>query len=424
MPGVSIVTLAEKYPKASEREDSVPWLLAFDRNQDGVLEKDEVQGPEGHFRCDWLGDRLNVRRWRNFEAILLESGLVERRRPKACGVLVERKKSLPVAPVGRFPAAYSILFFAQPFDRAFSLTREAELDKMLEVLKPRTTLVAREPRHVEVMLDSGRRVRFDLTRGGGLSEIHYFDADGQDSWLARLEFLQVFRDAGVFDDYFSKNPYLAEEQDAWLRLNSPIVTARDTPTLSLEELEKKSWRGVLLFPDLHGNKARYRKLYRLLESEQLDWFALEMFSHRMQLSLDDFLSAAEGSEKFLQAKKKIQQHLAPFWNPYFKDLRDPDDSPYYRLLLLCRERKIRVIGLDAMGYYSFASRRFAPLTIGARNAVWAKQIPTRGRGIVFGGQAHYTSFRKARVQDFLWDIVPKRTVQLLSFEADNKKKAK
>ncbi len=424
MSGVSIVSLAEQYPKASEREDSVPWLLAFDLNQDGALEKDEVQGPDGQFRCDWLGDRLNVRRWRNFEAILMESGLVERRRPKACGVLVERKKSLPVAPLGRFPAAYSILFFARPFDRAFSLTREAEVDKMLEVLKSRTTLVVREKRRIEATLDSGRRVRFDLTRGGALSEIHYFDADGQNSWLARMEFLQAFRDAGVFDDYFSKNPYLAEEQDAWLRLNSPIVTARDTPTLGLEELDKKSWKGVLLFPDLHGNPARYRKLYRLLESEKLDWFALEMFSHRMQSSLDDFLSAAESSEKFLTAKKKLQGHLAPFWNPYFKQLRDPDDSPYYRLLLLCRKRKIRVVGIDAMGYYSFASQRLAPLTIGARNSVWAKHIPVRGRGIVFGGQAHFTSFRKARVQDFLWEISPKRSVRLLSFDAKNMGKGK
>lgn len=416
MSGVSIVSLAEKYPKASERENSVPWLLAFDRNQDGALQTDEVQDPDGHFRCDWLGDRLNVRRWRNFESILQEAGLVAQRRPKACGVLVERKKNLPIAPVGRFPAAYSILFFAQPFDRAYSLTREAEVDKMLEVLQPLTQQVERGDKSVEATLDSGRRVRFDLAKGGALSEIHYLDAAGEDSWLARLEFLQAFRDAGVFATYFSKNPYYAEEQDAWLRLYSPIVTARDTPTLSLEELAKKSWKGVLLFPDLHGSVDRYRQLVRLLKGEKLDWFALEMFSQRMQGTLDDFLTAAEGSDKFIAAKAKIQNHLAPFWNPYFKDLRDPDDSPYYRLLLLCRERKIPVIGLDAMGYYSFASQRLAPLTIGARNALWAQRIPAKGRGIVFGGQGHFTSFRKARVQDFIWDLTPKRSVQLLSFD--------
>ena len=115
------------------------------------------------------------------------------------------------------------------------------------------------------------------------------------------------------------------------------------------------------------------------------------------------------------AKKKIQEHLAAFWNPYFKKIHDPDKSPYYRLLLLCRKKGLRVVALDAKAYYSSASQKFAPLTIGTRNLLWAKAVPAKGRGIVFGGQAHFTANPKARVQDFLLEQNSKRSIYLLSF---------
>lgn len=416
MPEISLLRILEKYPEAHQLEKTAAWLTALDRNQDGSLDASEVQGGDGAFRCDWLTDRMNVRRWRNLQSLLQEAGLVQKKRPHACGALVERGDELPVPPKGRFPAAYHVLFFANAFDRIFALSPEATLDKWIELLKPQTLSKTTSSSKVDIALREGGHIQFHLGSGGSIQQIHYLDDAGADSWMTRLRFLQLVRDAGLFDDYFSRNPYYEEEKAAWLRLYSPIVTAEETPELSLAEVKgKKSWADVLLFPDLHGTSERMALLEKLVATQKLDWLAMEMFSQPMQGSLDDFLTQPEASDAFRVAKKKIQDHLAAFWNPYFKKIRDPDKSPYYQLLWLCRKRGLRVVALDAKAYYSTASQKLAPLTIATRNALWAKAVPPKGRGIVFGGQAHFLANRKARVQDFLREQNSKRHLQLLNF---------
>jgi hypothetical protein len=144
--------------------------------------------------------------------------------------------------------------------------------------------------------------------------------------------------------------------------------------------------------------------------------AFVMLSQNLQPAVDDFLTAKKNSSAWSEAKRKIQNHLQPFWAGYFKKLSDPDGNPYYQLLLLCRKRGIKVVALDApITYTTTADPKHSPLSIGTRNRLWAENIPAKGRGIVYGGQFHFTGYAKVRVQDFLWEKNAKRKIQLVQF---------
>lgn len=417
MTGISIVRLADKYAVATDRESMAPWLVALDQNQDGKIQKNEVQDSKGFFRCGgWVG-RFGASRWRSLEKILTDSGLVDHKSLKACGKTTAKISDLPLAPAARFPAAYESLFFSLPYDWVFVFKPDVTVKKILHVLKPKGKVYHPRNGEIEVVFKSGRRAILVKNRLGQFQKVKYQDAKGGYSLLARLEFLQAFRDAGVFEKFFTENPYYQEEGQVWQKFYSPVYTSVEVPVWSLERAKEDYWKGILLFPDMHGDKRRYKALYKMLSEETLDWFALEMLSHKLQPALDDFLSAPEKSKRFAKAKERLQNYLQPFWAAYFKQIKDADDNPYYRLLLLCRKRKIRVVALDSIAPYSTASQKVTPLTIGTRNLIWAEHIPDEGRGIVFGGEAHFTRNKKVRVQDFLLDRNSERTIQRLSFHA-------
>ncbi|MCE9625320.1 MAG: hypothetical protein K8R69_07720 [Deltaproteobacteria bacterium] len=417
MPGISLVRLADKYVTASDRETIAPWLVALDENQDGKLEDLEVQDPKGYFRCGTWAGRIGSGTWRRLEKILTQSGLVLHKRRETCTKETKDPADYPVAPKGRFPVAYQSLFFSLPYDWVFVFNSDITVKDILKVLRPVARKIHHGKSEIEVIFDSGRKATIVMASKTQIKKVEYTDANGDYSLLARLEFLQVFRDANLFEKFFSKNAYYAEEGEVWQKLYSPIVTSTEVPVWSLKKAKRDYWKGILLFPDLHGNKTRYQELYHMLSEETLDWFALEMLSYKLQASVDEFLSEPERSEKYRQAKKRLQNYLQPFWSPYFKQFKDPDDNPYYRLLVLCRKRKIRVVALDSVATYSATSQTLSPLTVGTRNRVWAEHIPEEGRGIVYGGEAHFTRDRKARVQDFLLDQNSDRTIQRLSFYA-------
>lgn len=401
--------ILEDLPTTKQAEALAPWLLNLDQNEDGLLEKSELQGVDGALRCDFRMEGMGRAAWKNLEKVLVGRSLVEK---SAAVCDVDSGKAPP-----RLPTASAGLYRSAGHDWIFQLGKGIDLQAVLDFLQasghPATATTQKNS--FEAVLASGRVLRLEA-RKGTLQKIHYLDAQGKASLLCRMEFWELLRDAGRFEDFFAANPFYAREGVVWQRYYSPVYTFKETPTLSPKQASKKNWQGVLLFPDLHGKWERYRGLVKLVREEKLDWLALEMLPQNLQTELDDFLSAKESSSTWREAKRKLQNYLQPFWAKYYDKMSDPDGNPYYRLLLLCRERGLKVLALDApISYTVAANAKDAPLSIGTRNLLWSEKIPEKGRGIVYGGQFHFSGYPKIRVQDFLWERNSKRKIWLLSF---------
>lgn len=401
--------ILEDLPTTDQAEALAPWLLNLDQNQDGSLEKSEIQGIDGALRCDFRMEGMGRSAWKNLEKVLLGRSLVG----ESASVCDLKKGKAPP----RLPTASAGLYRSAGHDWIFQLGKGIDLQAVLDFLQaagfPATATTRKNS--FEAVLASGRILRLETGRGT-LQKIHYLDADGKPSLLCRMEFWELLRDAGRFDDFFAANPFYDREGVVWQRYYSPVYTFRETPTLSPEQASAKNWQGVLLFPDLHGKWARFRTLEKLVKKEKLDWLALEMLPQNLQTELDDFLSAKESSATWKNAKRKLQNYLQPFWAIYFKKMRDPDANPYYQLLLLCRKRGLKVLALDApISYTVAADAKHTPLSIGTRNLLWSEKIPAQGRGIVYGGEFHFNGYPKIRVQDFLWERNSKRKIQLVKF---------
>ncbi len=230
MTAVSIVSLLDRHSSASQRESLAAWLVFLDGDQDGKIQEQEVQDPKGLLRCDaWTG-RIGASRWRSLEKILRDGGLVKHRSAKACGDTAD--SNLPVAPGGRFPSAYYSQFFALPFDWVFVFQPDVSVKSLLKVLKPEVSKIHQGKTEIEITLKSGRQVTLALNATHQLQKVHYTDAKGQYSLLARLEFLEIFHDTGNFEKFFAKNPYYEEERQAGFKLYSPIFTTTEVPVLS------------------------------------------------------------------------------------------------------------------------------------------------------------------------------------------------
>jgi len=229
---VSSVSLLDGSSSAAQGESLAPWLVFLDRNQDGKIQSEEVKDLKGYFRCDGWTDRMGARRWRSLEKILTDAGLVDHRRARACGGAAESDSKLPVAPFGRLPSAYTGLFFALPFDWVFVFQPDVTVKSMLKVLRPKVGKIHHAKSEIEITLASGRKVTLTLNAAHQLQKVHYADAKGKYSLLARLEFLGIFREAGEFEKFFAKNPYYEEERQVWLNLYSPVFTATEVPVLS------------------------------------------------------------------------------------------------------------------------------------------------------------------------------------------------
>jgi len=146
---------------------------------------------------------------------------------------------------------------------------------------------------------------------------------------------------------------------------------------------------LLVVPDaVHGNEARYARILDILQHESLDWFGIEMYERSVQPAIDAFLSEPEGSPAFATAKQVL---LDASWKGKFPPGTEtkPEDNHYFRLLDVCRTRKIRAHGMDIDRFYDLWGHGETPFGAMVRNSFWVAGLPPSGRGVVFGGSAHF-----------------------------------
>jgi hypothetical protein len=215
---------------------------------------------------------------------------------------------------------------------------------------------------------------------------------------------------GLEKEYLLPNPFFLMEKTLVIREKSLIPPAhfQKDPDLSLFS---KDLNGIVFIPDgVHGNIERYEQLYRVLNEHRMDWFAIEMFTSTKQKALDTFIFGQEDSLEFLASRKAL---IEASWKGKFpdEDHEHPEQNRYFKLIELCRQQGIRVIGMESGDKsYVLWGHGETPFGVGVRNVIWAKTIPTIGKGVVFGGSAHFIDplnpQKNSHVQDFIQEIRP------------------
>lgn len=202
--------------------------------------------------------------------------------------------------------------------------------------------------------------------------------------------------------YLIPNPMFEVEQEVARRMAAGSAPAEVTvdPDLALYD---RSPDAVLIAPEgVHGVRESYDRLAALLQAHRFDWIGMEMLPAYMQPVLDDFCAQPEGSARYDAARKALLAYFTDSWNGRAGPKTTAQENYYFQLVELARKRGARVYGMEnvPMAYFFFRNGESA-FGAAVRNHQWAAALPTRGRGVVFGGSAHMTQPDGANLQDFI-----------------------
>lgn len=216
------------------------------------------------------------------------------------------------------------------------------------------------------------------------------------------DFRAQVKAAGLAKAYLIPNPMFAAEQEVARRIaakGAPAPVSVD-PDLALYD---RSPDAVLLAPEgVHGMRESYDRLAALLQAHRFDWIGMEMLPAWLQPALDDFCVQPEGSARYDAARKALLSYFTDAWNGRAGPKTAPEDNYYFQLVDLARRRHARVYGMEnvPMAFFFFRNGESA-FGAAVRNHQWAATLPTRGRGVVFGGSAHMTQPDASNIQDFV-----------------------
>ena len=217
------------------------------------------------------------------------------------------------------------------------------------------------------------------------------------------DFYRMLNESALSQKYLIANPFYAVEQltnDLYYSGKPPTPVTVD-PTLV--QFQSKP-NAVLIYPDgVHGDLSSYEIFMKTLKNADIQWLGMEMLPSTMQLTIDDFCTSPTNSSAYLLARQNLTDYFLHAWTPYFKlNITSGDQSPYFQAVDLMRQKNGRVYGLD-MDSVEFLLFRYGESDFGAsvRSRHWALSVPAQGRGIMFGGSAHFKANRSSNVQDFL-----------------------
>ncbi len=223
----------------------------------------------------------------------------------------------------------------------------------------------------------------------------------KDRYTALAEFLKQLDAEGLTARILEPNLYASLEKTAAADLKSetrprPKGWPQRTPEERAKEKSEalagfeKSHHAILMFGDTHGSEATYGPVWDFLvqrdQAPGFDWLGLEMLTRDEQPLLDAYIGAAEDSAEFKAAEAKLREYFRKGWDKRFVK---PGDGHYWRLVQWARRHKMPVYALDAVGDYNLFRYGEFPLGATTRNLIWADILPATGKGVVYGGSAHF-----------------------------------
>jgi hypothetical protein len=218
-----------------------------------------------------------------------------------------------------------------------------------------------------------------------------------------IEFHDILKRNNLESTYLIPNPHYDMEKQVDLAFYSgkPTVNVTTDPTMTHFQT---ALNAVLIYPDpVHGDLPWYMQFMNELKTADIDWLGMEMLPSSMQKILDTFCTVSNSSTEYMNARFNLTTYFLSAWTLYFRlNITSGEDSPYFKTVDMMQQKKGRVYGMDLLDI-NFILFRYGESTFGAavRSLNWANSVPIKGRGIVFGGSAHFTSTKPINMQDFL-----------------------
>jgi hypothetical protein len=271
------------------------------------------------------------------------------------------------------------------------------------------TVTARDEHSITLTFKGGLAVRFvpnsALSVMGIVTPFDHAYVEGT-TWREVLKNLNLFREIvranGMEASYFITNPTYAAERET-----ADWIAGRPRPAEVVTDPHTKSFattaNAVLLAPEgVHGNRDAFDRLVAALADRKFDWLGMEMIPADMQATLDDFTGKLEASTAYREARARLLDYFKDAWNGRAGPKTSAEENYYFQLVEFARKRGARVIGMENVpSAFFFFRYGETPFGAAVRNVRWAETLPIAGRGVVFGGSAHFTEPGGANVQDFI-----------------------
>jgi hypothetical protein len=324
------------------------------------------------------------------------------------------------------PAFYAAVAHPQPYYGDFFgvlALRDTSRDRIVRDFTPAYAEVAGEDAHsIALKFKAGYTVRFVPHSAFGvksatasLDHAYVEGATWRETRANLGDFLAILERARLERAYLIPNPFYRIELDVARRMVSPPPAAEVIADPQLETFDRTR-DAVLLQPEgVHGQDGDYRKLAAVLAAHDVDWVGLEMLPTTMQPTLDAFSRGPRGGKTYDAARAALIAYFAESWNGRAGPRTSGEENYYFKLVDLARARGARVVGLEGvpLDYILF---RYGETPFGGavRSERWADAAPRTGRGVIFGGSAHFTAKGSHNVQDFPKRRSPRRVFVSLS----------
>ncbi len=221
-------------------------------------------------------------------------------------------------------------------------------------------------------------------------------------------FLSLLDSMKLASAYLIPNPSYDDEVATARQLSTgtPATVVVDSTFASFGQ----SSDGVLLIGErVHGRPEDLAILTKVLESTKLDWLGLEMLDASKQPAVDVYNRTKAGTPEHTAARAQLIEYFATAWNGRAGPKTTGEANPYFQMVEAAHARGARLVALEAASvpYLLF---RYGEVDFGGavRSFWWAQRTPASGRGVIFGGSAHFNSSKPVNIQDFIAAKQPKR----------------
>ncbi len=227
------------------------------------------------------------------------------------------------------------------------------------------------------------------------------------TWQEMLKNLDEFRGLlkarKLEKKYLIPNPFYKQELIVYKKMTEAGAPAKLNVDPNLTVFQQRP-NALLIYPEgVHGVLAGYTKFNTdVLTPYQFDWIGMEMVPTTMQKDLDAFVRAGDATAEYARARKVIVDYFAGAWNGRAGPKTTGEENYYFKIVDLMRMKKTRVIGMEDSNIpyiiFGYGESQFGGAV---RSYMWAQAVPTSGRGLVYGGSAHFDSSQPINFQDFL-----------------------
>lgn len=223
-------------------------------------------------------------------------------------------------------------------------------------------------------------------------------------------FYKWLSENNLSDKYLIKNDFYEEElyvERCWNKKAVKVIN--DT---LLHEAENC----IHIYMDrVHGDSTAFEDFLSFVDKNNFDWIGIEMMDIEMQETIDKYIFSNENTIQYKSSRSKLFEYYSSGWIKHFKqEYSSFEENPFCRLMTLLRQKRIKVYAIEESNEMFLLFRNGETQFGGAvRSAMWTKHLPAEGRGLIFGGSAHFTNTRGINFQDFYHKRAPKQEIIII-----------